>query len=125
MANPAIYPRLMKKSSNRCARVAEQSNVAESCSDCLERETYLFCGNFAPSLERHAGACLVGIYRKHMRLFEEGERARGVFVLCTGTAKLCTSSRLGKNIITRMAEPGDVLGLGAVILGVPMKQRPN
>jgi CRP/FNR family transcriptional regulator len=52
-------------------------------------------------------------------LFIEGQQPRGVFVLCTGKAKLSTSSREGKTIITKIAEAGDVLGLNGTISNVP------
>ena len=39
--------------------------------------------------------------------------------LCTGKAKLSTSSREGKTIITKVSEPGDVLGLNATISNCP------
>jgi CRP/FNR family transcriptional regulator len=48
-------------------------------------------------------------------LFIEGQQPRGVFVLCVGKAKLSTSSHKGKTIITKIAEPGDALGLNAVV----------
>src|SRR5947199_951072 len=52
-------------------------------------------------------------------LFIEGQQPRGVFVLCTGKAKLSTSSSEGKTIITKISEPGDVLGLNATISNHP------
>jgi CRP/FNR family transcriptional regulator len=52
-------------------------------------------------------------------LFIEGQRPRGVFVLCTGKAKLSTSSSEGKTIITKISEAGDVLGLNATISNHP------
>jgi CRP/FNR family transcriptional regulator len=52
-------------------------------------------------------------------LFMDGQQPRGVFVLCTGRAKLSTSSRDGKTIITKIADAGDVLGLNATISNVP------
>jgi CRP/FNR family transcriptional regulator len=42
-----------------------------------------------------------------------------VFVLCTGKAKLFTSSSDGKTIITKISEAGDVLGLNATISNRP------
>jgi CRP/FNR family transcriptional regulator len=53
------------------------------------------------------------------KLFHEGQPPLGIFVLCTGTAKLWTSSSNGKMIITRIARSGDALGLNAVISGHP------
>jgi CRP/FNR family transcriptional regulator, cyclic AMP receptor protein len=50
-------------------------------------------------------------------LFVEGQSFRGVFLLCSGKVKLSTSSRDGKIVILKMAGPGEMLGLSAVIAG--------
>jgi len=42
-----------------------------------------------------------------------------VLVLCLGKVKLSTTSRDGKVLILKMAEPGEALGLCAVISGTP------
>src|SRR5262249_13036570 len=60
-----------------------------------------------------------GIYPKSAMLFIEGQQPRGVFVLCTGKAKLSTSSSEGKTIITKISEAGDLLGLNATISNHP------
>jgi CRP/FNR family transcriptional regulator len=52
-------------------------------------------------------------------LFIEGQQPRGVFVLCTGKAKLSTSSSEGRTVITKISEAGDVLGLSATISNRP------
>lgn len=48
-------------------------------------------------------------------LFVEGENPHGVFVLSTGRAKLSICSASGKVIILRIARPGEILGLHAVV----------
>jgi CRP/FNR family transcriptional regulator len=53
------------------------------------------------------------------RLFSEGREARGVSVLCSGQVKLTKSSKDGKVFLVRVAKPGDVLGLSAVLGGTP------
>lgn len=58
-------------------------------------------------------------YRRKTKLFVEGEKPRGIFILRTGSAKLTTCSTVGKTIIIRLAEPGDVLGLNAVVSNRP------
>lgn len=58
-------------------------------------------------------------YRRKVTLFVEGEKPRGVFVLRTGMAKLTTCSTIGRTIVIRLAEPGDVLGLNAVVSNRP------
>lgn len=52
-------------------------------------------------------------------LFLEKEPVRGVFMLCSGKAKLTMSSRGGKTLILRLAKAGETLGLVAAISGSP------
>jgi len=48
-------------------------------------------------------------------LFAEGEPARGVYILCSGRASVSICSSEGRVLILRIAQPGDVLGLNAVL----------
>jgi len=48
-------------------------------------------------------------------LFAEGEPARGVYLLRTGTATVSISSSEGRVVVLRLAQAGDVLGLNAVL----------
>jgi len=57
------------------------------------------------------------VYPKGSILFVDGEEPRGVFILCSGRAKLTTSSAEGRTLIVKIAEPGEVLGVSATILG--------
>jgi CRP/FNR family transcriptional regulator, cyclic AMP receptor protein len=69
-----------------------------------------------------AGIERVGFSRLYPRgavLFSEGHGARGVYVLCTGSAKISICSADGKKLIMRIAKPGDVLGLYAGLTGRP------
>lgn len=52
-------------------------------------------------------------------LFAEGEPARGVYLLHSGTAAVSVSSRDGKIVILRTARAGDVLGLNCVLRNLP------
>jgi CRP/FNR family transcriptional regulator, cyclic AMP receptor protein len=54
---------------------------------------------------------------KGAKLFHEDGPSNGVFVICTGQVKLSCTSREGRTLILKIAMPGDVLGLGAVISG--------
>ena len=94
-------------------------NILDNCLTCSVREEHLFC-----NLSVHAGQRLneiksTAVYPKGAMLFIEGQQPRGVFVLCAGKAKLSTSSREGKTIITKLSEAGDVLGLNAVVSNRP------
>lgn len=50
-------------------------------------------------------------------LFLENAPSQGVYVVCTGQVKLSCSSKEGRTLILKIAMPGDILGLGAVISG--------
>jgi CRP/FNR family transcriptional regulator, cyclic AMP receptor protein len=52
-------------------------------------------------------------------LFLENEKARGIFLVCSGKVKLSVSSRGGKTLILQIAKPGEVFGLSASMSGVP------
>ena len=54
-------------------------------------------------------------YPKGSTLFVEGQPSHDVYLLRQGRVKLSTCSRTGKVTILRIAEPGDILGLAAVI----------
>ncbi len=45
----------------------------------------------------------------------EGQAARGVYIVCQGRVKLMTTNADGKTLIVKIAQPGEVLGLQAVV----------
>ncbi len=89
--------------------------IIDNCLVCPMREEHLFCHLSPRTLERLNQIKATALYPKSAMLFVEGQQPRGIFVLCTGRAKLATSSRGGKTVITAMSGAGDVLGLNAVI----------
>jgi len=94
-------------------------DIIESCLTCPLREDRIFC-NLSPAAVKHLDSIKsIAAYPKGAMLYVEGQAARGVFVLCNGKAKLSTSSRDGKTIILKIAEPGEVLGLSATVSGRP------
>jgi CRP/FNR family transcriptional regulator, cyclic AMP receptor protein len=63
---------------------------------------------------KHASA-----YPEGAMIFVEGQTPRGVYVLCQGRAKLMSTNRDGKTFIMKIAQPGEILGLHAVVSGQP------
>lgn len=94
-------------------------NILDNCMTCPVRGEHLFCNLSVQAAQRLNEIKSTAVYPKGAMLFIEGQQSRGVFVLCTGKVKLSTTSREGKTIITKISEPGDVLGLNAVVSGVP------
>jgi CRP/FNR family transcriptional regulator, cyclic AMP receptor protein len=94
-------------------------NSRDRCLTCAVREEGLFCNPSIHALNRFKEITTTITFSKGAMLFTEGQHPTGVFVLCAGRAKLFTSSRNGKTIITKIAEQGDVLGLNAVVSNRP------
>lgn len=94
-------------------------NILDNCISCPVREEHLFCNLPPAAVQKLNEIKSTAVYPKSAVLFIEGQQPRGVFVLCTGKAKLSTSSAEGKTIITKISEAGDVLGLNAAISDHP------
>jgi CRP/FNR family cyclic AMP-dependent transcriptional regulator len=93
--------------------------IIEDCLRCTFREHRLFCDLPREALGKLQLIKATSVYPKGTLLCLEGQAARGVYVLCTGRAKLSTTSSEGKSMILRIAEPGEVLGLTAAVSGGP------
>jgi CRP/FNR family transcriptional regulator, cyclic AMP receptor protein len=94
-------------------------NILDNCVTCPKRGEHLFCNLSLSAGQRLNEIKSTAVYPKGAMLFIEGQQPRGVFVLCMGKVKLSTSSRDGKTIITKISEPGDILGLNAVVSNRP------
>ena len=94
-------------------------DIHNVCTECSVREERLFCNMSQTTVAALDEIKFTGIYPKGSLLFVEGEQPRGIFILCSGRAKLTTSSTEGKVLIVKLAEPGEVLGASATILGKP------
>jgi CRP/FNR family transcriptional regulator, cyclic AMP receptor protein len=94
-------------------------DILDNCMTCPVREQHIFCNLSPPMVQRLNDITSSAIYPRGAMLFMEGQQGRGAFVLCTGKAKLSTTSRDGTTIITKISEHGDVLGLSATISSHP------
>jgi len=95
--------------------------VVENCAVCKLRRNGWFCSLSPDGLRSVGEASHITTYPAGAVLFVEGQEPRGIYVLCSGKAKLSTTSREGKVLILRIAEPGEVLGLSAGISGQPFE----
>src|SRR5208283_419107 len=94
-------------------------NILDNCLTCPMREEHLFCNLPVAAVQRLNEIRSAATYPKSAMMFIEGQQPRGVFVLCTGKAKLSTTSAQGKTVITKISDAGDVLGLSAAISNRP------
>jgi CRP/FNR family transcriptional regulator, cyclic AMP receptor protein len=91
--------------------------IVENCVACPHLPERAFCSLSPSALEQLGEITAASSYPKGAVLFVEGQKARGVFILCDGRVKLSTSSMDGKTLIVRIADPGELLGLPATITG--------
>jgi len=89
--------------------------IQESCVNCPVRSQREFCNVSPEALEELQKSKSTSIYPAGTLLYIEGQASRGVFILCNGRAKLYTSSKQGKVIILKVAQPGEVLGVEAAL----------
>ena len=94
-------------------------HIVENCLKCPFKEERLFCHLSVDAMQGLQDIKATAVYPKGALLCLEGQPPRGIFVLCTGRAKVSTTSADGKTIILRIAEPGEVLGLTSVMEGSP------
>jgi CRP/FNR family transcriptional regulator len=94
-------------------------NCVESCLNCHLRSRNFFCHLSQDSLEAFNKIKHAAVFPEHAVVLVEGQSPCGIFILCQGRAKLSTTSRDGKTLIVRIAEPGEILGLHAVVTSRP------
>jgi len=94
-------------------------DIIESCLSCKIRVEHLFCNLPAAALRTFETIKYATAYPKGAVLFVEGQKPRGIFVLCKGRVKLSICASDGKTLILKIAEAGEVLGLSATVSGTP------
>ena len=93
--------------------------TSESCENCGLRAAGFFCQLNPAALKDFNAIRTTATYPGGAVLYLEKQDPRGVFVLCAGEVKLSISSSAGKTLILRIAKPGEILGLMAVLTNTP------
>ncbi|HWZ49834.1 MAG TPA: Crp/Fnr family transcriptional regulator [Granulicella sp.] len=94
-----------------------RSTATLRCTSCEHRTHRMFCDLSAAALADFEAIGMQMVLPRGAILFRENDPGDGVLVICRGQAKLSCTSREGRTLILKIAVPGDVLGLGAVISG--------
>jgi CRP/FNR family transcriptional regulator, cyclic AMP receptor protein len=92
---------------------------SDSCEHCALRATGFFCQLETAALKDFNAVHSTATYPRGAVIYVENQNPRGVFVLCAGEVKLSISSSAGKTLILRIAKPGEILGLTAVLRNTP------
>jgi len=98
---------------------SRQFSVLNDCVSCTLRRDGDFCSLADPLLHQLNSAGHLTLYPDSVDLLTEGVVPAGVYILCSGRAKLAVRAHDGKTIILKVAAERHVLGLSAVVSGRP------
>lgn len=93
--------------------------IEESCVDCKQHTERFFCDLPQEVLRAFGDIASANVYPEGAILFVEGQRPRGIYMLCSGRVKFSTCSSEGKSLIVHVAEPGEIIGLSATVSNMP------
>jgi CRP/FNR family transcriptional regulator len=91
------------------------SNVQHKCTACDSRRESYFCNLSNDALKAFERIKVTSGHPDRSVIFSQGQPSQGVYILCSGRVKLSTFSKDGKNLILRIAAPGEVLGLSSCL----------
>lgn len=94
-------------------------NVINSCLLCVMKEDGLFCRLPPKALRDLDSIRHNSFYPAGAVLFVEGEEPKGLYILCSGRAKLVASSKEGRSIILRQVKAGEIMGLSSITGNAP------
>jgi len=89
------------------------------CVNCSFRQMGDFCHLPDPLLSELNTIGHLTFYPANSILLKESQIPRGVYIICTGRAKMSVESREGKTIIMKIAGNREVLGMSAVVSSRP------
>jgi CRP/FNR family cyclic AMP-dependent transcriptional regulator len=92
-----------------------RTRTTNDCKSCELRSLRKFCNLSDAALQQFQSIGVAMTATKGTKLFLEDQPCGSVYVICTGQVKLYCNSKDGKNMILKIALPGDVLGLSAML----------
>ena len=97
--------------------VPRSITIPKDCLTCTLRQKGDFCDLPQPLMSVFNAIGHLTLYPANATLLVEGQNPRGVYIACSGRAKLSVEARDGKTIILKIVGDRQVLGLSAVISG--------
>ncbi len=104
-------------------RLSYSLSAVETCSDCPVHDRGMFCRLLQGTLTELNSFRQDCLYPRGAILFVEGDHPRGLFILCSGQAKLSVISATGHAVNLRIVEPGEAVGLSSVVANEPYATR--
>jgi len=94
-------------------------NAPRDCVHCALRQQGDFCQMPDPLMMHLNEMGHISLYPSNATLLAEGQIPRGIYIMCSGRAKLSVEARDAKTVILKITEGRDVIGLSAVLSGRP------
>ena len=91
----------------------------EDCENCSFRQSGDFCDLPLHQMSDFNGMGHLTLYPANATLVQEGQLMRGVYIVCSGRAKLSVETRDGKTVILKISGEREVLGLSAIVSNRP------
>lgn len=89
----------------------------DNCAACKMQGSKVFCGLSGERLQRFEALTQTNLLPKGAVIFLEEDAPRGIHIICSGKVKLSATNPEGKRVILSLAEPGDILGARALLIG--------
>jgi len=93
--------------------------VPNECANCTLRTSQDFCQLPPQPLDLLSSMGHLTLYPAYVTLLTEGQIPQGIYIICSGRAKLSVETSGGKTVILKIAENRQVLGLSALVSGLP------
>ena len=87
----------------------------KSCLNCSQRSQHAFCHLGEDAMAFLESVSVSTECPRGAIFFRQGDQCDAVYVVCSGRVKLSTTSSEGRSMILRIAGPGYVLGLSAIL----------
>jgi CRP-like cAMP-binding protein len=91
----------------------------QTCLECISRKSCLFSTADDLRINQLKNAVIRTTHQKGDILFIEGEKVQGIYFVCSGLVRLSIYSCEREPVTVAVANPGDVLGLKALLSGKP------
>jgi CRP/FNR family transcriptional regulator len=88
---------------------------APNCEWCKAKSNCFYGVLDKKTRKEWVGIRVANRFKKDDILFFDGEKPTGMYVVCSGKAKIYKSTRTGQQLITRVHGPGDLIGYRSVL----------
>ena len=93
--------------------------MVENCATCRLKKEGWFCALSSDLVRSFSTFSRLTTCSGGEILFRAGDMPHEAIVLCSGKVKLSSTSKDGKMLVLKVVEPGNIIGLSAVISGEP------